>query len=168
MSLRRKGSRAEPTPEVSELFKSVMAGRIEPVADYLAAGGDVDVRARNGMTLLMAAIWSEGREDIVELLLRASPDLSIREPSADWRALTYAAVNGHISILRRLLAAGDTIGPNDWKALMFAAGRGNAGNVTLLLERGADPELRNTDGRRASEIAAAAKRSALLSALGAG
>jgi ankyrin repeat protein len=71
-----------------------------------------------------------------------------------WRALTSAAANtfetpnGRTEVLRILLEHGDRPEPGDgdWKALHYAAGWGNADNVTLLIEHGMDPDVRDPDG----------------------
>ena len=56
------------------------------------------------------------------------------------------------------LAGKPNIVPNDhsgWTALMAAAARGHTNTVALLLQNGADPNIRSKDGRTAIELARA-------------
>ncbi|MFA5077373.1 MAG: ankyrin repeat domain-containing protein [Candidatus Micrarchaeia archaeon] len=76
-------------------------------------------------------------------------------------ALMYAAMNrdsepGALDILRMLLERGanqNTKDSGDNTALHFAAGEENIASVRLLLDKGANPYLRNTAGLSASDVA---------------
>jgi len=148
-----------------EFLKAAFAGNNEEIEIYLASGGNIDATAKNGMTALMAAIWNGGRTDTVRLLLRYDPDLTIRQPSSDWRALTFAAVNGHTEILQTLFDHGDRVEEEDWKALAFAVQYRSMETVGLLLENGADIDGRDDRGRTPLMRAAANSDTPMLALL---
>lgn len=148
-----------------EFLKAAFAGNNEEVETYLAFGGNIDVTAKNGMTALMAAIWNGGRIDTVRLLLKHAPDLTIRQPTSDWRAMTFAAVNGHADILQILFDHGDRIEAQDWKALAFAVQYRNIGTVEILLRNGADINGRDDRGRTPLMRAAANSDTPMLALL---
>lgn len=132
----------------SEFLKAAFEGDLAALRSYIDAGGDIGVTSSNGMTALMLAILNVRPIEVVRLLVESGIDLSIRQASSDWRALTFAGVNGHVEVLELLLAHGDTVDPvADWKALMFAVQYRNAATAEILLAHGADPNHRDPEGR---------------------
>ncbi|WP_149535254.1 ankyrin repeat domain-containing protein [Siccirubricoccus phaeus] len=102
----------------------------------------------------------------VQAMLAAEPGLAApgRGDGAD--PVVLAARHGRVAVLRLLLQAGgvaqpegDPAGPPT--ALMAAAAAGQEEAVALLLEHGADPALRDRQGRTAADLAAAAGHHAL-------
>jgi ankyrin repeat protein len=78
-----------------------------------------------------------------------------------WTALHYAATHGHLAVMTLLLdkhAYIDAASPNGTTPLMMAAGYGTPAAVTLLLEAGADPLLKNDQGLSAIDFAYRANR----------
>jgi ankyrin repeat protein len=102
--------------------------RLDIVKRLLARSIDVNARYPNGLTLLM---WASG------------PDEAVPEAEA-------------IKVVTYLLDAGAHIDDRDDRgrtALMIAAEGGHAEIANLLLERGADPSLRDKAGKRAADLA---------------
>jgi len=103
------------------------AGWFDVVTLLLARNVDINARYANDLTLLM---WASG------------PDESAPEPQA-------------IKVVRQLLDLGARIDDRDARgrtALMIAAEGGHGGIAHLLLARGADPELKDKDGKRAADL----------------
>ena len=113
------------------------------VSDALLGWPKTDVEARNKQDespLMMAALKGE-----LELATRlVKRDADVNKPG--WTALHYASTGGHIAMMRLLLAHHayvDAEAPNGTTPLMMAAHYGTPEAVKLLLEEGADPELKN-------------------------
>lgn len=73
-----------------------------------------------------------------------------------WAPLHYAATRGHLDVMTLLLenhAYIDAASPNGSTPLMMAALYGSPSAVKLLLEAGADPTLKNTQGLTAIDFA---------------
>jgi ankyrin repeat protein len=129
-----------------EFRKAAFGGDPATVKLYVEQGGAINGVNAKGMSPLMLAAWG-GHGDIVRLLLEHGADMSIRQGSSGWRALTYAAVNGFEDALAALLGHGDTFDPVvDWKALLFAVEYRNTTTARMLIEHGADPNLRDEEG----------------------
>lgn len=132
-----------------ELFKAAFEGDLETVRAAIESGTDPNVVAGNGMSLLLCTIWQNGNPHVVEFLLENGADGTYRQPSNGWNGLVYAAVNGHAEVLRILLDRGFAYDAEagDWKGLMFAVTYRNAQTAEMLLRAGADPDIRDDDGR---------------------
>lgn len=105
--------------------------------------------------LMMAAL--RGHTDLVRLLL--ARDAHVNKPG--WAPLHYAATNGHLDIMRLLLdqhAFIDAQSPNGTTPLMMAAHYGTPAAVKLLLEAGADTQMKNQLGLSAIDFANRAQR----------
>lgn len=113
------------------------------VTEVLLGWPKIDVEARNSQdesALMMAAL--KGDLELARRLI--GRDADVNKPG--WTALHYASTNGHIAAMRLLLehhAYIDAEAPNGTTPLMMAAHYGTPEAVKLLLEEGADPELRN-------------------------
>jgi ankyrin repeat protein len=111
----------------SPIVYAAAAGWFDVVALLLERNVDINARYANDLTLLM---WASG------------PDESAPEPQT-------------IKVVRQLLDLGARIDDRDTRgrtALMIAAEGGHAGIADLLLARGADPALRDKDGKRAVDL----------------
>jgi hypothetical protein len=83
--------------------------------------------------------------------------------------LLSAVLRGGLDDVVRALregAAPDALDSSGWSALMWAAGQGDVGKLRALLDRDADPFVRDGDGRTAYAVAAAAGRLAAMELLG--
>jgi ankyrin repeat protein len=123
------------------------------VIGALLGWSKIDVEPRNKADespLMLAAL--DGEADLVKRLVVMGAD--VNKPG--WAPLHYAATRGHLDIMAYLLdqnAYIDAASPNGTTPLMMAAFYGTPSAVKLLLEAGADPMLKNTQGLSAIDFA---------------
>lgn len=117
---------------------------------------NVELRtAQDESPLMLAAL--KGQLDMVRKLI--ARDADVNKPG--WTPLHYAATNAHLPVMQLLLdhhAYIDAESPNGTTPLMMAAQYGSPGAVKLLLEAGADPQLKNQLGLTAIDFAQRANR----------
>ncbi len=130
---------------------------LETVKKHVEAGVDINTADKNGATALILAILNHGNMPVASYLLKNGADFRIRQTSNDWRALTYAAINGHPEILQLLFEYGDAVTDDDWKALIFAVQFRHPDTVTMLLDAGMNVNVQDEDGKTA--VMRAAKNS---------
>jgi uncharacterized protein len=113
---------------------------------------DVDISNKFGETPLMIASI-EGNLPVVKALVQGR---NARLDHIGWTPLHYACSRGHLEVAQFLLANGaivDSLSPGYTTPLMMAVQSGNEQLVKLLLDKGADIQLRNTNGLTAIDIA---------------
>jgi ankyrin repeat protein len=146
--------------------KALMAWQFEECCRLVDQGAAMDHESKEGHTALtMAALHgcSSTNEDdqkvlSVELLINRKykrPEID-RETRIGHTALTCAAYAEHLPVLEALLDLGCNIDQQTVKkqtALIVAARNGKWNAVRLLLERGADIQLRDHTGRSAIDWA---------------
>ncbi len=129
------------------------AGSLEVVRFLRAKGAAIDTPDLGGRAALSWAA-GEGRLEIVREL--ASAQLDRRDD--DGRTPCFHAVLGnHRDVVVFLLDAGADVNAADRfrdTPLMLACTKGYGGLAALLLERGADPSLKDQEGRTARDRAA--------------
>lgn len=138
------------------------------VFDALLAhpGTDLEAKAMNGNTALMMAAFKNNRRAAEALLAKGA-----KVNRAGWTALHYAAAGGSEDIARLLIARKaklDAVSPRAsgaYTPLMMAAREGQPGLVRLLLEGGANPSLKNTEGLTAAQIAERAGQTDIAAAI---
>lgn len=128
-------------------------------------------RAAQGSTALMGAAAS-GCEECVRLLLARGADVKARTGSG-LTALHNAAYEGSSDMVKRLLNAGAPVNVADERGLtplMLAANsrNHNAEAVHILLEHGADPNVKDAQGRTAADWARASSQAEIVKVLPAG
>lgn len=133
--------------EPKTLFMAAFEGDLETVKNAIENGTDVNITAKNGMSLLIFTIWQNGNPHVVEYLLDNGANPRYRQPSTQWNALVYAAVNGHAEVLKILLDRGLELDEEagDWKGLMFAVTYRNHQTAEMLLKAGANINIRDED-----------------------
>ena len=113
---------------------------------------NLEARARNGDTALMLAAYKEDVATVAALLRKGA------EPNRPgWTALHYAAAAGNSEIVQMLLEKSayiDAESPNRTTPLMMAARNGKTSVVELLIQRGADQNVKNDQGMSARDFAA--------------
>jgi ankyrin repeat protein len=125
------------------------------VFDVLLAypGTNLETPAINGNTALMMAAFKHNKQAAMALLNKGAA-----VNRAGWSALHYAAASGDDEITGILLqrgAAVDTTSPPGtglFTPLMMAAREGHDTTAMLLIEHGANPTLKNSEGLSAAQI----------------
>lgn len=105
--------------------------------------------------LMIAAL--KGHTELARKLIARGAD--VNKPG--WAPLHYAATGGHLKIMDMLLeehAFIDAQSPNGTTPLMMAAHYGSTAAVKLLLEAGADTQMKNELGLSAVDFAKRANR----------
>ena len=113
---------------------------------------DVDLSNKNGETpLMMASI--DGNLPLVKTLVISH---KAQLDHISWTPLHYACAKGHLDVAQFLIANGasvDSMSLGNTTPLMMAVQSGNELLVKLLLDKGADLQLRNAQGLTAIDIA---------------
>jgi uncharacterized protein len=126
---------------------------------------DVNILNAKGESPLMLAIL-KGQQEVVDQLLKKGADVN----KTGWTPLHYAASSGQVTMIGQLLennAYIDAESPNGTTPLMMAAMYGSTAAVKLLLDEGADPQLKNQQGLSALDFAQRGKRPDAAAAIGA-
>lgn len=114
---------------------------IDLIASHVA---DIDLRAPKAFTPLMVAA-DNGRLNAVKYLLKSGADLSLEDDNG-WKPLHHAARGGNTAVIELFLSDMEEIDPRANRGetpLMIAGYYGNLQAVKYLLEKGADPSLRD-------------------------
>ena len=128
------------------------------VAEVLAGWPQTKVEVRNDKDespLMLAAL--KGHLALVKKLVERDADVN----KTGWTALHYAASGGHLQVIDFLLensAYIDAESPNGTTPLMMAAMYGSPESVKLLIQAGADLNVKNMVGMTALDFAVRADR----------
>lgn len=117
----------------------------------LNSGADIDAIDRLGSTPLMIAVINEWKE-IVTFLVNKGANVNIVDVKGE-TSLHFAAYDS--DLMELLLEAGANIDAADQygnTVLMAAVKKRNPVGVKMLIERGANIELRNSDGKIARDL----------------
>jgi len=165
----------DPDDKETPLTTAASYGDAEVAKVLIDAGADVNARSApdsggvpGGSALLHAAVF--GMTDVLDLLVEAGAEVTSLEeaaaagdvdgwltpepdPQARIRALVFAADHERLAVIDRLIDAGTPVDAFDevWgrRALQVAAENGRLASLRRLLEHGADPNLRDREGRTA-------------------
>ena len=142
------------------LIAAALHSHIAVMEYLLAKGADVNARDRLGRSALWAAVWGD-QPAALRLLLSKGADVNVSAKTGD-TLLFMAVEGGRLEMARELITRGAAIDrPSQnplWKGytpLQRAVTLRNAGLVALLLEHGADRQVKNDLGRTAADLAAA-------------
>ncbi|MEO6398148.1 MAG: ankyrin repeat domain-containing protein [Tepidiformaceae bacterium] len=125
---------ATPLGDRVELIEAARTGDAPAVRDLLARGANVNVRAGDGLTPVMAAA-RDGHVETVRLLTAAGGDVNAKDSTLE-NAFSIAAINNHVEVLRLTIAAGADVNAKNrfnGTALIAASDRGNVEVVRELL-----------------------------------
>ena len=133
------------------------------VVDVLLSSPEIklEARAQNGDTALMLASYS-GNTVVVQKLITAGAE--VNRPG--WAAIHYAAASGNVETLNLLLdnaAYIDSESPNKTTPLMLAIWSGKYDTAKVLIDAGADIQLKNDAGMTAKDFAKEVGRNDLIS-----
>jgi ankyrin repeat protein len=125
------------------------------VFDVLLAypGTNLETPAINGNTALMMAAFKRNKPAAIALLNKGA---AVNRPG--WSALHYAAASGDDEIAGILMQRGAAVdatsppGTGLFTPLMMAAREGHDTTALLLIEHGANPTQKNSEGLTAAQI----------------
>lgn len=131
------------------------AGNIQIMELLVQAGTSVNVQNSDGVIPLYYAAYHH-HLDVIDWLLKKSADPNIRFNSGQ-TVLFVVCVHGHSELLQTFLSAGanpNVVGiDNHESPMMFAVDNGHLECVKILINAGADLNLRTKDGNTALRIA---------------
>ena len=137
----------------------------------VAAGADINAHDANGYTPLHSAAWFNARPEIATALIAAGADVNARDPEgyspaergANYRTPLFMSVyrggwliggqpmptTRQVSVVEVLVRAGADLEPTDGSGLtaLHAAARWSPFAFPLLLRLGADPTVRDAEGK---------------------
>jgi ankyrin repeat protein len=142
-----------PEGDFGHVVKSLLdAGSPWDALDYPTCDARIDDVFQPRMLQRVDGAALLGDEAALTQLLGAAPG-----PDELAKALAGAAKGGHITLCRRLLAAGapvnDVIGPHQITPLMYAVSSPSNPTAALLLEHGADVHAKDGNGSTALHMA---------------
>jgi N-acyl-D-amino-acid deacylase len=157
------GIRARNSPLVS----ASMTGDLEIVRLLLAHGADPSASSPSNTPLAAAVTF--GYPDVVRELIKAGASVSLTERSGI-NLLHWAAITNRAAVIPALAEAGVPLNATDqfgYTPLMYAAtiDFGDAASLKALVKAGADPHIRNDEGRTPREQARHYKHAQLEAAL---
>ncbi len=126
------------------LFGAVAEHDVAKVSSYLRRGFSADSADSKGNTLLQITART-GDLPMVNALLSFKANPRLRNALGE-TALMLAAVEGHVSVVLRLIDAGSEINGDGWTALHYAAWKGHLDVCKLLIDKGADIDARGPNG----------------------
>lgn len=154
-SLISKGVSPNTTdPKGDPMLNLAIRDKSEDVINLLIANKatDVDLSNKSGETPLMIASINGDLPVVKSLVLQRKAQID----HIGWTPLHYACARGHLDVAQFLITNGatiDSLSQGNTTPLMMAVQSGNEVLVKLLLDKGADLQLRNSQGLSAIDIA---------------
>lgn len=145
----------EEASRVEELIAAIRGADRQAACELLPRLPEPNALSADGESPLVACA-SVGLEQILAKLLAAgaNPDAQC---ATGLSALAAASLNGHTRCVQQLLSASATVdlvcGRQKATALMYAAHNGNRSLCEMLLDAGADPQLKDAYGISAEQAA---------------
>lgn len=143
------------TRSFEELMNASLNGQIIIVKDLIEQEIDLNAADPYGRTALMLAAYN-GHTEIARILIQEGAEVT-KEDKEGRTALIFAASGPFPEPATLLLNQGAKVDLTDnvgqWSALMFASAEGNNDVVKILLEHGADINLKDKDGETALDFA---------------
>jgi len=173
---RESGAPTQLLPQEAEMLEAAGKGNNARVAELLNQGVNVNLRGNDGNTPIMEAAYG-GHLDTVKLLLDHGADLSAKKRDGatpitltgdkdiialfkNVSSMVSAAAVGNNTILETFISKGtpiNALSETGESALHAACWNGKVDTVKLLLERGADPQIKKADGASPVTLASGQK-----------
>ena len=157
--------------QVTALDVAVLDNNINLINFLLEHGADVNSTTKNGYTaLLVASTPYSGNFDVVDTLIKHGADVNAKSFVEQWSPLLLASANAFPdeSVIRRLVEAGARINDSNIYGvtpLMCIAQFGSDTLVEYLLKKGANANLKTTDGSFIINMAASSTKERFLEQL---
>jgi ankyrin repeat protein len=155
--------------EATPMHVAARAGHVDVLSLLLEHGADVDVRNDTGGTPLRCASWY-GKLEVGQVLLDCGADINARD-NLGQTPLSGAVSCGHLEFARMLVKRGTRGNTqnthNRYSPLHWAVQKKCIQAVRLLLEHGADVNVRNKSGETPSQLTSQQEIVELLSEYGA-
>jgi len=143
-------------PFTSDCFANYIAkNKEEIINEFLSAGMGVNVRDDTGTPMLNVACRNDNYE-IVEMLLDLGAELNAISEDRGYTAVMDAIWRGNEKITKYLISKGadlNTINKEGQTNLILAVGADRLNLVKLLVENGADPDVKDMMGMSAYNYA---------------
>lgn len=151
------------------LIQALCGNDLEYMTELLDRGVYKEGRGNKGFTPLAAAAFL-GNVDAASLLIARRVDVNLQTDGDEVRRspLGWAAIQGHVEMVKLLLRAGAHVDDRDSEQntpLILAAAMGREAVIPVLLERGANPNLQGHSGYTATAAAASIGRNDIVSLL---
>ncbi|XP_072025834.1 fibronectin type 3 and ankyrin repeat domains 1 protein-like [Amphiura filiformis] len=147
------------------LMLACFAGHLEVVKKLRSCGASWEKRDRGGSTALHWAV-DGGNTELIKWMIQDGAKVDERDTGSKWTPLMRcAAVVGKADVAKVLLNAGADCDAKDKDGktpLMVASLNGHHHLVRVLVERGADPNVKNEFGMSAKEMAVSFDRRKVL------
>ena len=151
--------------DLRDFIESVSEGKTIAVEQFLEAGFSADSCDRNGVSLLNIAV-RKGHEQAAVLLIDAGADINTVSGDRGNTPVMDAAAEGNLSLLARLIDSGaklDLRSKSGQTALVLAVGRQAEEAALLLINSGADINIKDDLGMSAEKYAGLFKLQKVLS-----
>ena len=141
---------ATKKPEL-DVFEASALGDLERLKSVVyREPSSISSYSRDGFTALALASYL-GQKESVEYLIEKGADLNAQAKNeTGYTALTGAVSQNHNEVAKVLVRKGAQVNhgyEGEFTPLMHAAYAGNVELVSFLLENGADPKARNSEGK---------------------
>jgi beta-lactamase regulating signal transducer with metallopeptidase domain len=126
----------------TQLLRAALSGNARRAESAIRAGADVNMRSKNGLTVLTVAARAEDMR-MLNLLLDHGADVHLRSPR-EGNALIAAGRRGHLHAVAALIEHGATVNevvPEYGTPLVASVRTGHFEVVKYLVEHGADVNL---------------------------
>lgn len=139
----------------SALHHAAIAGLRDMAELLVEVGEDVDAKGQDGSTPLRCAV-QEGHQQLVESLLARGASFLDRDEDG-LTMLHCAAAEGHQAVVSIILTHAPWLANEQswsgWSPLHSASSMGHSQVVSLLLHFGANPRLKNNQGKTPMDLA---------------
>lgn len=128
-----------------DFFTAIQRDNAQAITALVQRGFDpntIDPQARHGLTLALADAALKAAEALLD-----APGIDVNFLNAqDESPLMYAALNGHLSLAKKLIAKDADVNKSGWTPLHYASTHGHVEIMRLLLEHNAFVDAESPNG----------------------